>query len=176
MQPVVQQTTSSTKITGTTSPTLVWIFFLLFFGGAGWFGLRILTGEREANTALAAAVRAPIELTDETISVPATTARGIPLTLPYSGELRLEVNVVKGKHVNVYVIDTSAWNEFQQAHSALFGGKFHRFMAFDGTESKQLRRSGKLSEGNYYIIIENPTLGILVESSFDVAVKATLRP
>ncbi|MCC6665006.1 MAG: hypothetical protein IT375_14740 [Polyangiaceae bacterium] len=137
---------------------------------------RLFLGDEGTSRVFASAVKAPIDLKDETLSVPAANLRGVPITLPYSGTVTLEVDVVKGKHVTVNMVDATDWNEIANAKSKLFGGKFHHYPAFEGTESASLRRKGHLAEGSYYVVLENPTLGILVPSSFDVRVKARLEP
>ena len=104
---------------------------------------------------------------------PGHTASGVA---PRCRGVQLQIAIVKGEHVNVCVIDSAAWDEFSKAQAALFGGKFHHYPAFAATEATQVRRSGRLNEGTYYIVVENPTLGILVPASFDVAAKASLRP
>jgi hypothetical protein len=149
---------------------------LAVIAASGWYFLRNFIGETAADTLVATAVGAPIDLKDEIVSVAAGHSQGIPITLPYAGELQLQVAIVKGKHVNVYMIDSAAWDEFSKAQAAVFGGKFHQYPAFAATEATQVRRSGRLNAGTYYVVVENPTLGILVPASFDVAVKASLRP
>ncbi len=98
------------------------------------------------------------------------------MNLPYAGDLELDVRVTKGKHVNVYVVDPSSWAEFKKAYKALFGGQFRHYPEFAATKAATVRRRGRLAEGQYYIVIENPTYGILVSSSFDVQVSARLVP
>lgn len=164
------------RATGGSSNLLGALLALGVIAACGWFLLRTFVGERAADSLVATVVKAPVDLKDEIISVGAGRSQGIPITLPYAGEVELQVAIVKGEHVNVYVIDGAAWDEFSRAQAALFGGKFHHYPAFAATAASQVRRSGRLDQGTYYVVIENPTLGILVPASFDVAVKAKLRP
>jgi hypothetical protein len=152
------------------------VILLVLVAMAVLIWLRAAMGERALETTLAASVRAPIELKNEIVSVPAAHTRGIPFELPYAGELDLQVNVVKGKHVNVYVLDASAWSEFEKAQTAFFGGKFHHYPQFEAVRATTSHTTGRLAQGSYYLALENPTLGILVASSFDVEVKARLQP
>jgi len=137
---------------------------------------RAVLGERALTTSFASAVHAPIQLRDEIVSVRAQSSAARPLDLPYAGELQLEVTVVKGKHVNVFVVDASDWAEFAAAKEAFFGGKFRHYPQFHATETIHTKIAGKLPAGSYYVVLDNPTYGILVESSFDVQLKAELRP
>jgi hypothetical protein len=149
---------------------------LAVFIGVVWWMLRAVMGEKAAEATLATLVRAPIDLRNEIVAVGAKSSRAVPIEVPYSGTVELNVQVIKGKHVNVYVITPSAWQEFVAAKSALFGGQYHHFPEFQAEEASKVRLSGRLAEGHYYVVIENPTFGILVPSSFDVEIKATLHP
>jgi hypothetical protein len=144
--------------------------------GAFWLGYRYVNGEDNANRVLATAIKAPITLRDEVVSVQAGQAQALALDVPYAGSITLEVDVRHGKHVNVYLIDSASWAKFTKAREALFGGRFEHYPAFKGTQIRTYKRSGRLGEGTYYVVVENPTLGILVPSSFDAGVKASLRP
>jgi hypothetical protein len=152
------------------------VILLVLVAMAVLLWLRATMGERGLETAFAATVRAPIDVENEIVSVPATVSRAIPIRLPYAGELDLQVNVVKGTHVNVYVVDDSDWTEFEKAKTSFFGGKFHHYSEFQAVRAKASHTTGRLGQGSYYIVLENPTLGLLVASSFDVEVKARLQP
>lgn len=78
--------------------------------------------------------------------------------------------------MNIYLIDASDWPELARAKGALFGGQFHHYKPFEARESVTVRRTAQLEKGAYFVVVENPTFGILVASSFDVRIKATLRP
>ncbi|MGC4068843.1 MAG: hypothetical protein QM784_30205 [Polyangiaceae bacterium] len=162
---------------GNSVPSAIAVLVLLSLTAGGLYAVaKVVLGERELTNELASAVRSPIQLRDEIVSVPAraSVARGIKL--PYGGKLYLDITVLKGKHINVFVVDTAAWSEFEAAKNGLFGGRFHHFPEFHATEASRSRLSGPLAAGNYYVVLDNPTYGILVESSFDVQLKAELRP
>lgn len=144
--------------------------------GAAYLAFRYVFGDAATDRAFASAVKAPLVLRDEVISVPAKTLAGRGIDLPYDGEVTLEVEVVKGKHVNVYLIDAGDWPELEKAKDSLFGGRFHHYKPFEATESTRVKRTARLKSGAYFVVVENPTFGILVASSFDLRIKATLRP
>jgi len=152
------------------------IVLLILVAMAVLIWLRAAMGQRGLETAFAATVQAPIDLENEIVSVPATVSRAIPIRLPDAGELDLQVSVVKGTHVNVYVVDDSDWAEFEKAKTSFFGGKFHHYPEFQAVRAKTSHTTGRLAQGSYYVVLENPTLGLLVASSFDVEVKAHLQP
>lgn len=91
--------------TGTVTALLAVLFVVCLVVGAAYMGLRALIGERALTTGLASIAKSPAEVANEIVSVPAQTSRGRPMELPYDGEVELEVKVVKGKHVNVYVVE-----------------------------------------------------------------------
>lgn len=147
---------------------------VIFFGAV--LAAQHFLGGSGATRALAPAVKAPVTLKDEIVPVSATGARGLPIELPYSGDVTIEINVLRGEYVNVYVIDVEDWKQFEKARNAFFGGRFQHYPNFNATKARTYKRSGRLGEGTYYIVLENPTLGIFVASSFDVQVKAVLKP
>jgi hypothetical protein len=151
-------------------PTLL---VLMGLGASSWYAFRALAGERRANAVLASAALLPVELTNQTVSVPAKSYRALPITLPYGGEVSFEVTVTKGKHVDVYVVDASDW---PPSKSKLLVGDFPNYPALRGTRVARSNLSGRLSAGSYMIVVFNPTYGLLVDSSFDVDVRADLRP
>jgi hypothetical protein len=100
----------------------------------------------------------------------------VPIDLPYSGELEIECTVIKGKHINSYLINDAEYTNYGKVYKSFFGGRFTHFSNFAAKEAKSIKRQGRLADGRYWIVVENPTWGLLVESSFDVKVRATLRP
>ncbi|MEO8903612.1 MAG: hypothetical protein ABI627_18995 [Polyangiaceae bacterium] len=164
------------KPTSNTRTAVLGLILLTIVALAIFLWLRALMGESAVEGVVAAAIRAPIDVKNEIISVPAQHCRGVPIQLPYSGQMNLEVTVVKGEHVNVYVVNATDWSEFEKAETSFFGGKFHHYPAFQATRASRSRTSGALAEGAYFVVLENPTFGLLVDPSFDVEVKARLQP
>jgi hypothetical protein len=139
--------------------------------------VHVLAGVRGAKSALAAFLGTPSPIADETISVPPASSRGVPIWLPFSGELQLEVNVIEGAQVNVHVISAVDWNAFQKAEGRLLSGRFRfDFPEFQALTTAQARLSGRLLQGPYFVVIENPTLGASAAPPFEVRVRASLRP
>lgn len=150
---------------------LLRLSILLGLLGLGLYLLaRNTVGEKAAETLVQTAVRAPIELRDEIVNLPASSWTGLPVHLTYDGTLQLDVTVVNGNEVDVYVME--------QSQVALFKEKerFRHFPDFAAEKTRRLRQSGRLGEGTYYIVLYDSTLGILSDSSSDIQVKATLEP
>ena len=118
----------------------------------------------------------PLDLLDLMVDVPSQNSRGIALHLPHDGKLELNVNVIKGTYVNAYVASAASWTQFTHAHTGLFAGRYQNYLALQTTRSMHSRTTGVLSGGEYFIVVENPTLGVRTHSSFDVEVQARLDP
>jgi len=139
--------------------------------------LHVRAGLRVARSAFGTFLGAPIGVTDETVSVPMASSRGVPIRLPFAGDLQLEVIVARGARVNIHVISATDWSAFQKTEGRLLGGRFHfDFPEFQSLTTAKARLSGHLWEGSYFIVIENPTLGPIDVPPYNVHVRASLRP
>ena len=139
--------------------------------------VHVRAGVRAARAIFGAFLGAPTALTDETVSVPMASSRGVPIRLPFPGVLQLEVNVARGERVNVHVISATDWSAFQRAQGRLLRGRFHfDFPALQALWTAQASLSGRLWEGPYFVVIENPTMSAIAAPSDDVRVRASLRP
>ncbi|GAB4565577.1 MAG: hypothetical protein Tsb0020_16570 [Haliangiales bacterium] len=139
-------------------------------GGSIYLTVRCTVSERAAETLVKSAVKAPIDLRDEVVNLPASSWQGLPINLPYTGELSLQLQVLKGNEVNVFVIDKAEITQLEQDK------QFSHFQDFNAEKTKTLKRSGRLSQGTYYIVLTDKTLGVLSADSSDIRVKATLWP
>lgn len=138
--------------------------------------VHVRAGARAARAALGTFFGVPTPLTDETVSVPMASSRGVPIRLPFPGDLQLEVNVVGGARVNVHVISAADWSVVQKAEGRLLNRRFRfDFPALQALATAQAKLSEHLWEGPYFIVIENPTVGPAAPPD-DVHVVASLRP
>jgi hypothetical protein len=112
----------------------------------------------------------PVQITDVVENIPARSIKGIPLRLPYSGTLRIEVSVVRGNPVDIFLVSPS------ERDAVLSNKEFHHFGAFEATKSSTYSREGQMQGGDYYLILRDQTLGILSSSSSDISIKARLTP
>jgi hypothetical protein len=86
-----------------------------------WFFMRINYGSRVTSQAIATVVHTPITLKDEVQNLPANSWRAVGLTLPYSGTINIDLRVVSGNPVDVFLtredqletIKTGQWNNVQ---------------------------------------------------------------
>jgi len=168
---IMEQSNKAPPVRPTRTPRWVtWILaFAILFAGA-WILLRQLAGERTANNFVATLVRAPISLRDEVQSLPASSWKALPLTLPYTGELSVNVQVVRGNPVEVFVVDDQNLKVLQAK------GTYKHFAAFAANESRAYQRSAHLNQGTYFLVLRDNTLGLLSSSTSDVKVVAKLGP
>lgn len=139
-------------------------------GGGGWFFIRQTAGEKSANRLAASLVKAPIELTNSIETIKASSWTGKPLSLPYDGTLTISLSVTRGNPQVVHLMQASEIESYRARK------KFRHFQEFEAEKSKSYKRSGRVAKGQYYLVIEDPTLGILSASSSDVAIKVDLNP
>ena len=138
--------------------------------------LHVVAGARAARAAFGTFLGAATPLTDEKVSIAMASSRGLPIRLPVPGVLELEVTVIRGPRVNVHLISATDWDAFQKVEGRLLGGRFRfDFPEFQALATGQATLLGRVLDGPYFIIIENPTLGPTA-APCDVHVSASLRP
>jgi len=148
---------------------LIPLLLLLFLG---WYFLRINYGSRETNQAIATAVHAPITLKDEVQNVPAASWKAVALNLPYSGTINVNLGVVRGNPVDVFLttpdqlemMNKEEWNNVRV------------YSDFNAAKTKTYRRAARLDQGSYYLVMRDTSLGILSSSASDISVKVQLNP
>jgi len=133
--------------------------------------LRVFAGHRAAPSL----VPEPVLLEEDTISIAPASSKGIPIELPFPGQVRVELTVVKGEPVNAHVIDFNEWKALTKAAGKTTSTGFRfAYSDFQTTGTRHAALAGHLTAGPYFIVIENPSLGEL-SAPVDVKVKAILQ-
>jgi hypothetical protein len=143
---------------------------LAFFGL--WFAVRYTAGSRPANRMVAAIAHTPITLVDEVQNLPASSWKGLALSLPYNGSIDVDLRIVQGNPMDVFITDADQLDAMNRADWK----QVRAYPDFNAVKTKTYRRTGQLRQGSYYLVIRDTSLGILSQSASDVAVKATLNP
>lgn len=146
------------------------IIVLLVGGGVGWYFMRQTLGHKQTDRAVATILKQPMELRDAIENLPASSWKGIPLPITYDGTLNVELEVVRGNSIDVYVLDSEDIDAFKA------GERFHHYPAFEATKTKTYKRAGRLKSGGYILVLRDASLGILSASSSDIKVSARLAP
>jgi hypothetical protein len=137
-----------------------------------WGFLRFNYGNRDTNRAIATAVRAPITLTDEVENVPASSWKAAALNLPYTGSVEINLEVVRGNPVDVFLTDTNQLEAMKKDDWA----NIRVYTDFNAVKTKTYRRTGQLGQGSYYLVMRDTSLGILSSSASDISLKVRLNP
>lgn len=159
------------KVKGKTNPLRL-LLLLGVLAAILWFALHRSTPQEIASNPLlsAAASLVPVEVADSVENLPANSIAGLPITLPYAGNLQLEIRVIKGNPVDVYLIEPS---EFE----AVRNRKEFRYIAgFEAKETSSYLRRKRMPKGVFQLILMDRTLGILSANSSDIQVKGRLEP
>lgn len=137
-----------------------------------WVVMRKSSPKEVAANPLLSAVASlqPIDLRDEVQNLPANSIKWVPLTLPYSGTLHLEVQVIRGNPLDIRLVDPS------EIESIKAKKPFRHYPEFEAEKTATYRRDGRLQSGTYMLIITDQSLGILSASASDVHVKARIQP
>ncbi|MBI5098141.1 MAG: SHOCT domain-containing protein [Nitrospirae bacterium] len=146
------------------------LFILSILIGLAWFFLTRTVGKQSTEKMISSVVHTPITLVDEIENISASSWKAMPLNLSYSGTLNLTVEVVRGNPVDIVVIHSTELENYKNSN------QFQHFPDFEASKTTSYKRSARLNEGIYYLIIRDNTLGILSTSSSDIKVIARLEP
>jgi hypothetical protein len=141
---------------------------ILVFLGFLWYN----AGTKQTARMVATIVHAPIELRNEVQNLPASSWRGVPLNLPYSGTITVDLTVERGNPLDVFLTPSDQL----EGMKAEQWGQVRVFSDFSAFKTKIYKRSAQLKQGSYYLVLRDTSLGILSASSSDVAVKVQLNP
>jgi hypothetical protein len=149
-------------------PTKVLLVLAIVFVGSVWYN----AGTKNTTKLIATAVHAPVTLTDEVENLPASSWKAVGLNVPYSGTIEVNLAVVRGNPVDVFLttpdqLDTMKKEDWTNVK--VYGD-------FNATKTKTYRRTGQLSQGSYYFVMRDMSLGILSSSASDISVKVQLNP
>lgn len=145
---------------------------LVLLALVGWWFLRANYGSKQTNQAIASVVRAPITLKDEVQNIPAASWKALALNLPYQGSVDIDVHVVHGNPLNIFLIDSDQMDAIQHGNWT----QVRTYTDFNALKSTTYRRTGQLRQGSYYLVVRDTSLGILSQSASDVSVKVVLNP
>jgi hypothetical protein len=146
------------------------VIIIVVFIVAIWLVVRFTAGEKAANKVTNTILQRPMDLKNSIENLPASSMKGISLSLPYSGTLTVDATVVKGNEVDVYVVKPD------QIENVKNKKQFTHLQGFEAQKTKNYRRSGRLAKGDYYFVVIDTTLGILSASASDIQIHARLEP
>jgi hypothetical protein len=113
-----------------------------------------------------------IELKNEVQNLPASSWRAVALSLPYSGTISVDLTVKRGNPLDVFLTTPDQLDNMKTGQR----NPVRVYSDFTASKAKIYKRSGRLRQGNYYLVLRDTSLGVLSASSSDIAVKAQLNP
>jgi len=149
-------------------PIKAFLVLMLVFLGFVWYS----AGTRNTTQLIATAVHAPITVTDEVENIPASSWKAVGLNLPYSGTIDVNLQVVQGNPVDVFVVTPDQLDTMKKEDWT----NLRVFENFNATKTKTYMRTGQLGQGSYYLVIRDTSLGILSSRASDISVKVKLNP
>ena len=148
--------------------TVLLLIFVMFIVGCMWY----VNGVKGTNIILAAAVHAPATLTDEVENLPAHSMKAMGFNVPYDCTVGITLDVAHGNPIDIFLIDASQLGTAQTTS----GRGVQSYADFNATKTTSYRRTARLKEGSYYIMMRDRSLGIFSASASDVSVKIQLNP
>ena len=149
---------------------LVLSFLGCLCGGGGYAYLWYFAGSDVADRTAATLVKAPIDLTDQTVTVRSSSWYAVPISPTYTGEVEIRATVVSGNPLRIIVLREAELAKFKADQP------YRDFPDFRANGASSYVRSAQLTSGVYYVVLIDETLGILSSSTTDVRVAAKLRP
>lgn len=138
--------------------------------GGIWLFIRFTAGKKAADTTTATLLRQPIELKNSIENLKASSWQSLAITLPYSGTLSVQLSVLKGNEIDVYVMKSDQLENVKTKQG------FKHATEFEALKTKNYNRSARLPSGSYYLVMFDKTLGVLSAKSTDVKVNVRLEP
>ena len=147
---------------------LVLLAILLFFAGVIWYNV----GSKQTAQMVATVVHAPIQLKNEVENLPASSWKAVALNLPYTGTITVDLEVERGNPLDVFLTTPDQINNMKMR----LWNQVRVYTDFSASKTTIYKRSGRLRQGNYYLVLRDTSLGVLSASSSDVNVKVQLNP
>src|SRR5262245_22475746 len=104
--------------------------------------------------------------------VPPGSWKTVAMNLPHTGNLDVNIQVVRGGPVDVFLTDTAHLAAVQQGDWT----HVRTYADFNALKAKTCRRVGILQDGNYYLVLRGTSPGNQTSSASDVSLRVQLNP
>jgi hypothetical protein len=116
------------------------------------------------------ALSAPLTLIDEVEHLPAPSWKAIPMSLPYDGIVSVDVRVLRGNFVDVFLttpdqverIKRGDWSNLKTPGDVR------------AIKTGSYRHSGRLAKGDYYLVVSDMYIRLASASPSDVSARVEL--
>lgn len=127
---------------------------------------------REISQFLTAAPHRRIILVDDVEHLPPLAWKAIPMELPNSGIVNINVQVIRGNPIDAFlttpdqveILQKVEWNSL----------KIYRDISITGTRT--FRWTGRLEQGGFYMVVRDMTVPLPTTPTSDISVKVLLDP
>ncbi len=118
------------------------VILLIVLGVAVWFFISRMAGTKAATDLVKSVAHAPMTLRDSVENLQASSWKGVPVKLPYSGTLSVSVQVVSGNKIEVFMADEANLEKFKHDDK-----NFRVLM--QAAKTQDFKQSARLSAGVY---------------------------
>jgi hypothetical protein len=146
------------------------VFVAVGFLVSGYAIIDLTLGHKAADSVASSLIHSPAELHRSTRQLRAHSTLWVPVSLPYSGTVTVDVRVSRGNGINAYVISADQLEVLKR------GGKFTFIRGFAAVNTRNYHHAGPLAEGDYAVVLRDTTLGILSQASSEVEVRVSVAP
>ena len=133
-----------------------------------WFATR--RGVRPQSPT--ATQHSPMILVDEVEQLPPLEWKAIPLSLPYGGMVDIDVQVIRGNPIDVFVTTSDQFDILKKVE----WNSLKKYEDISATETRTFRRTGWLGQGGFYLVVRDMTVGVPSSQPSDISVKVRLNP
>jgi len=102
-----------------------------------WVVIRQNFGNKATNQIIATAIHTPIEVKNEVVNLPASSWKAVAFNLPYSGTVDVNLKVVAGNPVDVFVATTDQLDAMNKGQ----WNQVRAYTDFNASKTKMYRRS-----------------------------------
>ena len=135
----------------------------------GVFGSSLLRAK--AHQPAVTSTDGPMTLARAVEDLPANSWKAVPLTVPHDGLLEVHVGVAHGNALNVFVATSADMQQMRGDDVTTV----RQFQDLGATNTKQFQREAQLSAGQYYLVLQDPTMAGQPVSPSAVSIRASLR-
>jgi hypothetical protein len=130
------------------------------------------TGRREKPQSPNAPRHPPTILIDEVEHLPPLAWKAMPLSLSTSGVVNIEVQVVQGNPIDVFLTKSDQIDSVKKVEWS----SLKVYGDVSTTRTKTFRRAVRLAQGGFYLVLRDMTVGMPSSPPSDVSVKVQLNP
>jgi hypothetical protein len=141
--------------------------------GSCWILVEVTIGRAEVVRLFDKAFDRHSDLTDETVTLPMDEFRGILVSVPYAGKVRLEIASAGAHSVDVHLIDGTDLLRLAGKKPPFADLKLSHHSGFQASAAPSATLSDSLRPGSYVVVLEHSKRGA---PSSDVRVVARLTP